>query len=430
MTALPCPATLEISRPRFGGVSAALRAALVIWLVIGIAAGVRTLLKPSEHTVFPIFAGAAQHWWADQSLYADYKPLDYFRYPPASVVLFSPFAAAGLRAGGVLWAWFGLGVYAAGLWRFRRDVLPEWWTPRRETAFLILATAGSLAGVWNGQSNAPTVGLLLFGAAALARGRDWESAGWLAAAVSLKPTPLPLVLLLCALWPRRLAGRFALALAGIALVPFLTRPPEIVLQHYADWLAQNHALAGQRWPGFRDAWTVWQVARHLLVPDAGPVNLKEPLDSAGYRALQLAAAVGCLAWCLAQRRRAPDRRALVLRSLSAGAAWLMLFGPAVEYPTFVFLAPFLAGAAVDPDTRLASRVLAGVASVLILALGWGAIVLPLVPIFPLILTTLPAGVVLFAVCLALPQRRGEPFPATIWQRRRVAALRVPTSSAA
>jgi Glycosyltransferase family 87 len=435
MTALLTVTPRISARPLTGSVSPALRAALVLWLVVGVAAGIRTLVQPTTHTVFPIFAAAAERWWNDQPLYANYKPLDYFRYPPPSALLFGPFAAAGLRAGGVLWIWFGLGVYAAGLWRFRHDVLPAWWTPRRETAFFALATAGSLAGVWNGQSNALTVGLLLLGAAALARDDAWQSAGWLAAAVAVKLTPLPIVLLLCVLWPRRLAGRFAIALVGFALVPFLTRPPAVVLHHYADWLAQNSSLAHERWPGFRDAWTVWQVARHSLVENAGPVDLKEPLDSPGYRALQLIAAIACLGWCLAQRRRCTERRELLLRTLGAGAAWLMLFGPAIEYPTYVFLAPFLALAVVDPDSRTASRVPAGAASVLILTLGWGALSLPLVPVFPAVLITLPAGTVLFAASVLLTERLDESFATDIGRREKrgrwtsfTTARRVPGSA--
>jgi hypothetical protein len=294
------------------------------------------------------------------------------------------------------------------LWRFRRDVLPGWWTPRRETAFLALAALGGLAGLWNGQSNALAVGLLLWGAAALARGRYRTCAAWLAAAVWFKLTPLAPVLLLAALWPRRLAGPLAAALAAGALVPFLSRPPETVLRHYADWVAQQRSLSAERWPGFRDAWTVWQVARHAFTGEAGGVPLREPLDCTAYRVLQLTTAAGCLVWCLALRKRSADRREVILRTLGIGSAWLMLFGPSIEYQTYVFLAPFLAAAAVDPDARGSVRALTVVASVFILALGWGALSLWLAPAFPAILTVLPIGTSLYALGLALPARAPRP----------------------
>jgi hypothetical protein len=228
---------------------------------------------------------------------------------------------------------------------------------------------------------------------------------YLAAAVSVKLTPLPLVLLLCALWPRRLAGRFLIVAAIFGVLPFLTRPPGVVVRHYNDWIEQQGLLAHKRWPGFRDAWTVWQVARHELAADPQPIDLKEPLDSPKYRTLQLTMAAGCLAWCLAQRRRRVPQRSLLLRTLGMGAAWIMLFGPAVEYPTYVFLAPFIAAVAVDPDARPTGRALAVAASVLTLCLGWGAITLRLMPVFPAILVALPAGTVLFAIAQLLHGQR-------------------------
>src|SRR5437016_13070896 len=66
-----------------------------VWLAVGVALAVRTLLRPDSHTVFPVLAAAAEHWAADQPLYADYGPLDYFRYPPAFAVLVRPLAALG-----------------------------------------------------------------------------------------------------------------------------------------------------------------------------------------------------------------------------------------------------------------------------------------------------------------------------------------------
>jgi hypothetical protein len=405
MTVLFATPAPPVSPSRMAAVSPALRYALILWVAIGVAASVRTLLLPDRHTVFPVFASAGTRWWQDQPLYANYKPVDYFRYPPLAALFFSPFSATGLRVGGVLWLWLGLGVYASGIWRFRREVLPSSWTPRREAAYLALATVGALAGLWNGQSNALITGLVLWGSAALASGREKSSAGWFAVAVSLKPTALPLVLLMCALWPRRLASRFVLALAALALVPFLTRPPATVLHHYADWIAQQRILANERWPGFRDAWTVWQLIEHSITGDDRWLDLTAPVDSIGYRALQVAAAGWCLAWCLAHRGAGAGRRQLVLGTLSMGSAWLMLFGPAVEYPAYVFLAPFLAVTTVDPDARTLSRVLATAASGLVLVFGWGAFSLRLIPAFPVVLAALPVGTALFATGLVISDRQ-------------------------
>jgi hypothetical protein len=397
MTALPVSPTLVFRLPRVSRPFPVPRTILALWLAIAVATGVRTVISPTRHTVFPIFATAAAHWWNDQPLYQDYKPLDYFRYPPVFAVFVSPFAALGLRVGGVLWTWLGLAVYAHGVWQFRRDVIPAGQSPRRDTAFFALATAGALAGVWNAQSNALVVGLILRAAAAFARGESRASALWLAIAVALKPSPLPLVLLLCALWPRRLAGWFALTLIAVGLVPFLTRPPAVVSRHYVDWAVQQQRLANERWPGFRDAWTVWQVSANV----GGPIDLRAPVDSRAYRLLQAISGLACLAGCLALRLAGVGERVLLLRTLGMGAAWLMLFGPAVEHSTYVFLAPFSAAAAVGFETRPFGRALAVAACALILTFGWGAVSLRLVTLVPGVLAALPVGTALFALGLAL-----------------------------
>ena len=236
-----------------------IRRALLLWLVVAVVVAVRILIEPESHTIFPVLAGSCSHWWTDQPLYADYAPLDYFRYPPSFAVAFTPLWAVGPRAGGVLWSLLGAGVFVLGLWRFLRDVAPSTWTPAREAAFLALGALGALRGLWNAQSNALAVGLLLLAAAALVRRRWWTAAAVLAGSVLIKLTPLAPALLLCALQPRRLSGRLALFLAAGLLLPFLTRPPDIVFNHYREWLNQMAATGAERWPGFRDAWTVWLV---------------------------------------------------------------------------------------------------------------------------------------------------------------------------
>src|SRR5262245_21200527 len=212
--------------------SQALRFALALWVALALALAVRTLHRPESHTVFPVYAAGSARWWSDQPLYADYHPMDYFRYPPLFAILFTPLGALGPIVGGIVWGWLNLAVLLLGLRRLVRDVLPGTWTTQREAAFLSLAGAGSLAALWNGQSNPLIVGLLLMAASAVVRRRWWSVAILLATIVALKFTPLPFALLFCALWPRRLTGRFLVALAVDFLVPFLTRPTSIVCEQY------------------------------------------------------------------------------------------------------------------------------------------------------------------------------------------------------
>src|SRR4051794_4633140 len=166
-----------------------LRLALALWLALGLAVALRTLVAPESHTVFPISAAASGHWWADLPLYARYRPLDYFRYPPPFAVALSPLAACGPRVGGVLWVWLGMGVYFAGLWAFARDVLGIPWARPRLALFLVLGALGAVRGLWNAQSNALVTGLLLLGASALVRRRGWQAALLMAGSVAVKLTP-------------------------------------------------------------------------------------------------------------------------------------------------------------------------------------------------------------------------------------------------
>ena len=204
-----------------------------------------------------------------------------------------------------------------------------------------MGALGAICGLWNAQSNALAIGLLLLAAAALVRRRWWTAAAVLAASVLIKLTPLAPALLLCAIQPRRLPARFLLFLVIGLLVPFLTRPPEVVLGHYREWLSHMATTGNERWPGFRDGWTVWLVLRDALHGASGSRRFANRWYSSVYRVIQLATAMTALGWCLWQRRRIEDPRKLTTVTLAMGLAWLMLFGPAVEHATYVFLTPVL-----------------------------------------------------------------------------------------
>jgi hypothetical protein len=382
-----------------------LRLVVALWLAVGIAVSVRTVIRPDSHTIFPILADGVEHWWHDQPLYADYKPLDYFRYPPSFAVFLSPFGWLGLRLGGVVWTWLGLAVYGAGLWTFARRVLPVQWTDGRLAVYMTLGLFGGLRGLWNAQSNALIVGLLLLGSAAIVSRRWWSAAFLLAGATMIKVTPIAPALLLCALWPRALTPRFAVTLAVLAVAPFLTRPPDVVVNHYRDWGQHLTATSHERWPGFRDAYTVWQVGREYAAGVRGVPWLKEPLDSTVYRGLQLLTAFAALTWSQWVQRRAVSERESISRTLAVGMAWLMLFGPSSEHATYVFLAPVLCWAFLAAGQETWRRVLIGTAFALVMLLGWGSLTRPWLDALPVLLLALPLGTALFVVWL-VPVSRG------------------------
>ncbi len=375
-----------------------LRHALHVWLVVAAVVCIRIVIAPDTHTIFPVLAGGATHWWADQPLYSAYPPLDYFRYPPIFAVFFTPFSVLGYRAGGVLWSLLGIGVFVMGLWQFLRDAAPGEWTAARQSVFLLLGALGAMRGLWNEQSNAIAVGLLLLATAALMRRHWWTAAAVLAASVLIKLTPLAPALLLCAIQPRRLPARFLLFVAVGLLMPFLTRPPEIVVGHYREWLSHMALTGSERWPGFRDGWTVWLVLRDALQGRVGAPALRAPLVSGVYRAVQILTAAFALGWCLWQKQHIADSRKLTTVTLAMGLAWLMLFGPAVEHATYVFLTPVLNWALLQRDGWRRGRWLIGAAFVLVMFLPWG--VTPTVmEAAPILLTVLPVGTALFTFWL-------------------------------
>lgn len=158
-------------------------------------------------------------------------------------------------------------------------------------------------------------------------------------------------------------------------------------------------LGGERWPGFRDAWTVWLVVRQWACGITDAPDLKAPLHSVAYRILQLAAAAATFGWCLWQRRRIDDPRRLITVVLAMGMAWLMLFGPATEHATYVFLAPFLIWAFLERDARPADRLLIGPALFLVLFPAWDAVGRSVPALTSVLLTALPAGTTLFTLWL-------------------------------
>lgn len=127
------------------------------------------------------------------------------------------------------------------------------------------------------------------------------------------------------------------------------------------------------------------------------------MDSSWYRLVQLASGAAVLGWCLWQKHcaggRGLGRRGLINATLSMGLAWLMLFGPAVEHATYVFLAAPLLWALLERGAWPHGRGLIWASFLLIMVLGWGAVTRLLAPDWPVLLTALPAGAALFALWL-------------------------------
>lgn len=338
--------------------SPAVRFVLSLWLVFALTLAVKTAVSPTRHTVFPKNAERSLYWWQDQSLYEHVPGFGPFVYSPTHAILLTPFALMGYVVGGILWTWLCVAVYVAGLRRLVRDVMPGPVAEDREAVFLALAMIGAIRGLWNAQGNALIIGLLMLGASALIRGRWWSAAILLSLPVHLKIWPVSMVLLLVAMFPRPMIGRLAIGILAGVLLPFLTRPPGIVIWHYQDWLDYLRTLSHHAFVSYRD---LRAVLYHLDMP-------MSPLASF---ALQAITGAAVLSWCLLLKRRGVEARTRLMLTLSAGAAWAMIFGGATEYNTMVVLAPSVSWMLMSALETGRGRGLAGVCFLMTMVLGAG-----------------------------------------------------------
>jgi hypothetical protein len=379
-----------------------LRRALVLWGVLAVAVCVKTAMLDGENSVYPVFAGGARHWWADKPLYINYhstEDIDAFRCAPVFAVAITPFYLLPGCLGAIAWGILNIVLLLWALHVFVRDVLPGEWPPQRESVFLILAMFGSIVGIWSGQSNALIMALIILGLAAVRRERWWAAALTLAFPIFMKVWPIAIVLLLIVCWPRQLTLRFLAVCAVLALAPFLTRPPDIVAWQYREWYAALVSPIHERWPGYRDAWTIWEQLAAVLHCEAGKITYRF-----AYMATQLLAAAGVLGWCLWQRRRVVSTGHLLTLILSMWASWLMLFGPSTEQLTYGVIAPSASWAVLVSFAEKKARWLTVTTWAILTLLPAGDIEKVMLGISSAGKCFLPLGVVLFVAWLVWHER--------------------------
>lgn len=325
------------------------RLAFALYGLVLAAVCLLSLLWPTVHTVYPIYALAAQHWRAGEDMYGVDAVWDRFRYSPTVAVTVLPYQALPLGWGGAAWKLTCGAVLLAGLAVWFRWLLAatapagEGLTTRRRrfAVLLLLALPLVVTNLRNAQANTLVLGLMLLALAAAARSRWGWSAAASAAAILLKIYPAALALLLVLVYPRRFALRLAAALAAGLAAPFLFQDPHYVAGQYASWAHQSGHDARQ---AERAGYAYRNVL--MLMPDQG-----QAVSVRGYQVLQLAVAGVIAGVCLAARRRRwPPERLLPLM-LGLVSCWMTGFGPASEGPTYVLLAATAAWAVVDSFRR-------------------------------------------------------------------------------
>jgi hypothetical protein len=303
---------------------------VAVWSLILLAISTRVLIAQKPSSVYPLFASAARRWLDGADLYR--AAGDPYRYSPLVTAGLVPFSLLPDRLGGVLWRWLNAAVYLGAFGWWARVVLTGPVRRGQLAILFLLLVPLSVGSLNNGQSNLLVIGLLLAGVAAVA-GERWNLASvCVALACLFKLYPVAVGLLLALVYPRRFAGRFAVALVLGLAVPFLLQRPGYVAEQYVGWLEHLR----------RDDRTVlplalWYRDLRLLCHVWGM-----PLSVVGYLSVQLAAAAAIAGLCLAGRLASWPQSRLLTCLLNLGCIWMTLFGAATESSTYSLLAPTLA----------------------------------------------------------------------------------------
>ncbi len=366
----------------FGRNKSLLQHAINLWCILAIVASVKAIAQPDHKTVFPCFADSARNWWADQTMYDSPGRITGYRYGPTFAVMVTPFSVFPNSIGGVLWSVASVAILVLSIRSLTLHVLPGNWSDRWQAWLLILALVGSARGIWSAQSNSFVFGFAAFGVSAMARDQYWRASVWLAACVTIKMWPMALVMLLMSCFPKQLIGRFTLAMVGSALLPFLTRPPAMVIRHYNEWFT---LLTGPyrtlRQGGYRDLYTILE-------------SIFPTVNDNAYLVLQLGLAGAACLWCL-WRSRHESKPELLTSILTIWLTWQLLVGPGTERLTFQLAAPLLSWAVIRSiqQQQLVGLSIAAWATTCVL--GIGAIERALLPYFPAAPGIIVAGMLIF-----------------------------------
>jgi hypothetical protein len=357
---------------------------IAAWVTLTIAVGGKAIISPRTHTTFPTFVAGTVCWWSERDAYDLATCGHEFRYGPPFAVLFAPFAVMPRWLGGSLWGVFNVAVLFWSLRVLRRRLLPKSWSARQVAAFRLLVLLSAARGLWAGQTNTLIMALLIGAAAAIVDRRWWLAAVLMALPVYIKVWPAAAALLLIACWPKPLAGRFVVTLAGLGLLPFALKKWDWVAESYSDWTT---ALLGpmQQRHDYRDAWTIWeQVA---------------PVHERAFVVLQLASALAVLAACLWVRRRAASEQQSLLLLLGLWASWQLLFGPGTERNTMSLIAPLTSWSLITAFAERRRLDWMLVAFGVMTTFSFGLFERSVQNHFPAIVTMLPLGVLAYMTWL-------------------------------
>jgi hypothetical protein len=311
-----------------------------LWLAVGlwgallVGSCVRPAVKQSPGSVgiYRVYAEAGRTWLAGAPLYAKGDDWDVFPYSPLVAVFFAPYSALPDGLGSAVWRITLALAYLLALACWARAALPRPLAPTQRALLPLLVLPVAATTVVAGQAGGLVAAALLLGLAAAARERWNTCAVFVVLACLIKAYPVAVALLLAATYPRRMVPRLLFfGLAALA-VPFLFQRAEYVADQYAGWLALMRGSDRHDWPLYIANRNLSLLFRVWL----------EPLTRHQHLALQLSAAAGVAALCLAGRWADWERRRVLLAILGLSGCWMTLFGPVVESYTYILVGPTLA----------------------------------------------------------------------------------------
>lgn len=316
-------------------------AGVALWVIPMLVIGVLVAAHPQSSTVsLGSYHPAAANWWARQGLYVGPQGMNYL---PHFAVLFTPFHLLPFWLSEVLWRFCMAATLAGGLWQLTRALFGS--EPARPFLWATLvAMPLCMTSLRFGNANAILGGVILLATAAILERRWWLAAGLMALATAIKPLGIVLMLLAPIVYGP-LRWRLVVALAGLAIFPFLFGPPAYVWeQHRAAW-GNLQACAGVTEHRFADI----NGLLRTFGTQFGPQTSKLVRVAAG-------GLTAMLWWWGARRLRGP-LPCLWLYALTT--AYLMLFNPMNEENSYAILAPALGAWGAfflfSPDTRDARR---------------------------------------------------------------------------
>jgi len=350
--------------------------AIGFWLVLAVVIAGKTLQNPQNHSTYPLFHDASLAWWNGVNVYdRDVFEGDY-RYGPSFAMVLGPIAWLPYEIGAVLWALMNVGVAFCAIWALAQRVLPGMQSPLARNLLLAVSVFPSAHCLYSSQTNLLIFSLVAFAAIAILDERWWLAALLLALPVHIKVWPLAGALLLAACWPRRLAWRLSIALAAVAALPLLAKPPASVCQQYVQWFRYLVGPSLIRHT-YRDAWTIWEL-------------ISAPVDPRLYAVLQLATGAAALGLCLWQASRVPPQRS-VLFVLACWTSWQLVFGPGTERNTFALIAPLTSWALVVAVLEKRAVWLMGLSFLFTVLAAMGGVE----DLFPWLRALHPVGILLF-----------------------------------